>query len=295
MLVASDDLQFDIVDVFSGHPFSGNQLAVVHGAAGMDDGQLLAVAREFNFSETTFPTVRDVAAYEVRIFTPAGEIPFAGHPTLGTAWVLAERGELGEAEVVQHCGAGEVQVSLADDGAELTATPRDLAGPLGPRVVDALLEDLGLRAQDRDGDAWVAGAGLDFVHLPVTDDAVTRARTASRPLSSYDGLPETVDPLEGVNLVSVEGGAVHARVFVPGLSVPEDPATGSAAAGLGMMLAAAGRLPADGRYVISQGLEMGRASRLECHVDTDGGRAVACRVAGRVHRVARGSLRKPPA
>lgn len=290
-----DDLQFDILDVFSERPFAGNQLAVVHGADGLDDAQLLAVAREFNFSETTFPTPRDDAAYDVRIFTPGGEIPFAGHPTLGTAWVLAHRRLISDGAVVQHCGAGEVAVMVSDDLVQLTATPRDLAGPLHGDVVAEILADLGLAPADRDGDAWVAGAGLDFVHLPVTDDALTRARAASRPLSSYGGLPDTDDPLEGVNLVAVTGDAVHARVFVPGLSVPEDPATGSAAAGLGMVLAAAGRLPVDGHYVVSQGLEMGRPSRLDCHVQTREGRATACRVAGRVQLVAQGSLRRPPA
>lgn len=294
--MASDDLRFDILDVFADHPYAGNQLAVVHGAAGLSSAQMLAVAREFNFSETTFPTARpDRSAYDVRIFTPGTEIPFAGHPTLGTAWALAERGELAGPEVVQHCGAGEVRVTLDGELVELTATPRDLVGPLADDLVGALLADLGLDAADRDGDAWAAGAGLTFVHLPVTEGAVARARLPMRPLPSYDGLPETRDPLAGINLVALDGSSVHARVFVPGLSVAEDPATGSAAAGLGMMLAASRRLAPDGRYAISQGVEMGRPSRLDCRTDVDGHLAAACHVSGRVHPVARGSLHVPPA
>lgn len=88
------ELSFDVVDVFADAPYAGNQLAVVHDSDGLDDGQLLAIAREFNYSETSFPTPVDEHRYRVRIFTPGGEIPFAGHPTLGTAWVLRGRGAL---------------------------------------------------------------------------------------------------------------------------------------------------------------------------------------------------------
>ncbi|HET6165263.1 MAG TPA: PhzF family phenazine biosynthesis isomerase, partial [Marmoricola sp.] len=87
-------LEYDVVDVFAREPFAGNQLAVVHGAEDLSDAQLLAVAREFNFSETAFPVPAGHARYRNRIFTPGGEVPFAGHPTLGTAWVLRERGAL---------------------------------------------------------------------------------------------------------------------------------------------------------------------------------------------------------
>src|SRR5690348_2733897 len=119
-------LAFDVVDVFAEAPFAGNQLAVVHGAGALSDEQLLTLAREFNFSETTFPTPISGDRYRVRIFTPGGEIPFAGHPTLGTAWVLRERGDLDAEQVVQECAAGEVGVRFLLDGVELTATPRDL-------------------------------------------------------------------------------------------------------------------------------------------------------------------------
>jgi len=87
-------LSYDIVDVFTDRPFAGNQLAVVHGAEGLSTEQCLAIAQEFNYSETTFPAAVEASSYDTRIFTPAREIPFAGHPTLGTAWVLRERGLL---------------------------------------------------------------------------------------------------------------------------------------------------------------------------------------------------------
>lgn len=294
-------LEYDVVDVFADEPFAGNQLAVVHGADALSSEALLAVTREFNFSETTFPGETAPGRYRVRIFTPGGEIPFAGHPTLGTAWVLRERGLLDGDDVVQLCGAGEVAVRFDGDRVELGAVPRDLAGPLPDDVASALLADLGLAPQDLAGEAWLAGTGLTFVHLPVSDDAVARAHPSVRPVAEYAGrLPDVADPVDGINLHSVRPRsaphlplAVHARVFVPGLDVAEDPATGSAAAGLGMALVAAGLLPDGGEYLIRQGLEMGRPSRLHGRVEAADGRATRCFVAGQVHPVAHGRIRMP--
>ncbi len=296
--MADDDLAFDVVDVFAERPYAGNQLAVVHGAQGLDDTQLLAIAREFNYSETTFPAPVDERRYAVRIFTPGGELPFAGHPTLGTAWVLREQGTLAGDSVVQECGAGEIGVRFDDDLVELSATPRGLAGPVPSAVTADLLADLGLSPADLAGDAWVAGAGLGFVHVPVAPGAVARARPSSRPLTAYAGLPDAGGQTEGINLVTLEPAGdhvdVHARVFVPLLSVPEDPATGSATAGLGMLLVASGLLPAGGSYTIRQGLEMGRPSTLYGRVEAHEGVATSCHVAGRVQPVSRGQLRVPP-
>ncbi|MGI9156752.1 MAG: PhzF family phenazine biosynthesis protein [Marmoricola sp.] len=317
----SRELQYDVVDVFAERPFTGNQLAVVHGTEGLSDAQLLAIAREFSFSETTFPGPADEASYPVRIFTPGGEIPFAGHPTLGAAWVLRARGLVPAGELTQVCGAGEIGVRFASDEpedlVELTATPRDLAGPLPDQAVAALLVDLGLSADDRAGDAWVAGAGLDFVHLPVTPDAIRRARPARASIGvlaearaqravSWGGVSDLAGgldltaPLEGVNLFAPAetGGSgptltVQARVFVPGLSVAEDPATGSAAAGLGIALVAMGLLPDGGAYEISQGVEMGRPSRLFGRVEVAFGVASRVHVAGQVFPVARGTIAVP--
>jgi trans-2,3-dihydro-3-hydroxyanthranilate isomerase len=297
-------LSYDVVDVFTDRPFAGNQLAVVHGAEDLSTAQCLALAQEFGYSETTFPASSDGSAYTTRIFTPGGEIPFAGHPTLGTAWVLRDRGLLAAGTVTQHCGAGEIGVSFLRDGAvELIAVPRDLAGPLEDELVAALLEDMGLAISDVAGPVWLAGTGLTFVHLPVAEDAVARAVPSTRPLEAYaDRLAAagtTADPVGGVNLHAVTGEApdvsVHSRVFVPGLSVPEDPATGSAAAGLGMALVAVGRLPEGGSYTITQGVEMGRPSKLFGRVETSDGRPTRCHVAGRVQRVASGQIAVPPA
>lgn len=292
-------LRYDIVDVFTDRRFAGNQLAVVHGAGHLSAAQCLTLAREFNYAETTFPVPGDQGRYSTRIFTPGGEIPFAGHPTLGAAWVLRSRGELGGGEVVQECGAGEIAVRLDGDQAELSAPPRDLIGPVADELAASMLADLGLAMTDLAGAVWVAGCGLTFAHVPVVPDAVRRAHVSVTPLSRYVPAIETRDPFEGINLFSVAGAApaleVRSRVFLPGLAVPEDPATGSAAAGLGMALVASGTLPEGGTYEIRQGLEMGRPSRLHGRVEAVGGRASLCHVAGGVQPVASGDIAVPPA
>jgi len=317
-------LLYDIVDVFTDRPFAGNQLAVVHGSDELSTEQCLAIAQEFNFSETTFPgrVVAGGVGYSTRIFTPSGEIPFAGHPTLGTAWVLRSRGLLTGSEVTQECGAGRIGVRFSSEPAgpvELSASPRDLVGPFDPDLAAIFLEDVGLSRSDLDGPVWLAGCGLTFVHIPVVEGAVERAVATSRPMQDYAdrlaALATCRDPVEGLNVVHVTGSApsldVHARVFVPGVSGAEDPATGSAAAGLGMALVASGQLPQGGTYQITQGVEMGRPSSLSGCVETAvlGGHgwsptgtdaaasevAALCRVSGGVHHVASGEIAIPPA
>src|SRR5204863_9037161 len=107
-------LDYDVVDVFTGRPFAGNQLAVVHGTQGLSAGQLLALTQEFGYSESAFPVAARQDRYRLRIFTPGGELPFAGHPSIGAAWVLRARGQLGRRHVVQECGAGPVGLDLGD-------------------------------------------------------------------------------------------------------------------------------------------------------------------------------------
>lgn len=313
-------LSFDLVDVFTDRPFAGNQLAVVHGADELSTEQCLAIAREFNFSETTFPAteVTDGREYATRIFTPGGEIPFAGHPTLGTAWALRERGLLAGVKVTQVCRAGRIGVRFTEESVELSAAPRDLFGPLDDDLTASLAGDVGLAASDLVSPAYVAGCGLNFVHLPVTPEAVARATVAQTSLARYRDRFEAAGPgsgpIEGINVHAVAGAApalqVRSRVFVPGLSVPEDPATGSAAAGLGMALVVGGLLPEGGSYTITQGVEMGRPSTLYGRVETTvvGGHgwsaggsddatavvAAVCHVGGVVQRIGRGEIGVPP-
>jgi trans-2,3-dihydro-3-hydroxyanthranilate isomerase len=288
-------LEYDMVDVFAQGPFAGNQLAVVHGAAELPDAALLSIAQEFNLPETTFPTPMAAGRFRNQIFTPSGEVSFAGHPTLGTAWVLRAHGEVTEPEVVQECGAGEIGVRFDDDRLEFTAGPRDLVGPLDGPVVCRLVEELGLEGDDIMGETWMAGTGLTFVHLPVRDEAVARAAVPRRPVRQMTDLPETGDLLLGINLYVVrarsdDGLDVHSRVFVDDPSVPEDPATGSAAAGLGMALHARSMLPESGRYTISQGVEIGRPSRLYARAFGTPERIERVEVGGSAVIVARGEF-----
>ncbi|MDP9317502.1 MAG: PhzF family phenazine biosynthesis isomerase, partial [Actinomycetota bacterium] len=183
--MADKTLRYVLVDVFARRRFAGNQLAVVLGGDALSTYQMQAIAREFNLAETTFPVSRTAADaragadYRVRIFTASREIPFAGHPTLGTAWVLAQRGDLHPGERVQACGAGLIGVRVpADPGEhfELSAEPRDLSGELSGEATTRCAESVGLRAEDVVGKAFAAGCGLNFVHLQVSPEAIARAR-----------------------------------------------------------------------------------------------------------------------
>ena len=116
-------LEYEVVDVFTDTAFAGNPLAVVLGAEDLETAALQAIAREFALSETAFPMAPTTGAdYRLRIFTPEVELPFAGHPSIGTAWVLAQRGELAPGEVVQSCGAGELRLQVAADAGPVTLT-----------------------------------------------------------------------------------------------------------------------------------------------------------------------------
>ena len=273
-------ISYEIVDVFTGTPFEGNPLAVVFGGDGLSDKQLQAIAAEFNLSETAFvlpPTT--TADYRVRIFTPKSEIPFAGHPSIGTAVTLARRGDIADGTATQECGAGLLPVVVDGDAATLTGgTPTD-GGPLDAAP---LLELAGLEPSDLAGNARRVGTGIEFPILPVIPEAVARAEN-----TRIAGQPE-------VYLFSFDAttGRAHSRLFAPGFGITEDPATGSAALALGVHLVAEGLVPADGTtsYVVDQGAEMGRPSRLECQVDAAAGAAVRARVRGRAVAVSRGEF-----
>jgi trans-2,3-dihydro-3-hydroxyanthranilate isomerase len=280
-------LDFHVVDVFTDRPYAGNPLAVVLDADELSTAQLQAIAREFNLSETAFPMrpTDASATYRVRIFTPAAELPFAGHPSVGTAWLLARLGRIRLGAATQECGAGLLPVSVTAAGATLTGgEPR-----LGD-VVDAATATaaVGLAPGGLVGTPvrW-AGVGIDFLYLHARDDAVAAAAPDLTALAELGGA--------GVVVMSFADAAAHARVFAGGVGVPEDPATGSAALALGVFLVDAGLLAADGEsaYVVDQGVEMGRPSRLECTVVAAEGRAVRTTVTGGVVPVSTGRITVP--
>lgn len=285
---AAGMLTYHVVDVFTDRAFAGNPLAVVLDGDDLTTEQMQAIASEFNLSETTFPVAASSAAatYRLRIFTPTAELPFAGHPSIGSAFVMRSLGRVPEGRIVQECGAGMLPIDIDGDAATLTGGAAHVGGAVAPGPVAAAV---GLSDGDLIGDpVCTAGAGLDFGFLHVHPEAVMRAmldptRAAALPVEA------------GISVFSFVGGVAHARVFAPGAGVFEDPATGSAALGLGVWLAACGYVAADGEtpYVVIQGVEMGRPSRLECVVRCEDGVAVEGRVTGRVVSIAEGQIRRP--
>lgn len=301
-------VHYHLLDVFTGTRFGGNPLAVVlHGAEALTDAQLQQVAREFNLSETTFvyPPSDPAHTRRVRIFTPGRELPFAGHPTVGTAIALALAGEVpmppeGEAVQVLELGVGPTRVVVrAHDGlarwAQLSVAKLPEERPPLDRAV--VRDALGLRDDDLLPSAThppaVSSCGTPFLVVPLaTRDALRRA--AIQPAAWSAHLEHTEASF--VCCVTAEGAGegfdLAARVFVPSDGIPEDPATGSAIAALGGYLArrtprASGTL----RWVVTQGSEMGRPSRLELEVDKADGTITAVRVAGEATWMGEGRLR----
>jgi len=257
-------LPFRQVDVFSAEPLRGNPVAVVHDADGVSEEQMAAFARWTNLSETTFllaPTVPE-ADYRLRIFTPGGELPFAGHPTLGSAhaWLEAGGSPHGEGtqEVVQECGVGLVRLRRDAGRLAFAAPPPTRTGPADAatraRVARALrVEERSLVAVE-----WVAN-GPEWIAARLATAAEVLALEPD--LAAFDGLK-----IGAVGL-HPDGAecAVEVRAFVPGIGIPEDPVTGSLNAGLGQWLAG-GVLPSS--YVAAQGTALGRRGRV--HVERAG-------------------------
>jgi trans-2,3-dihydro-3-hydroxyanthranilate isomerase len=284
--MTGDWLDYEVVDVFTATPFTGNPLAVVLGADDLETTALQAIAREFALSETAFPMAATTGAdYRLRIFTPEVELPFAGHPSIGTAWLLAQRGELSPGAVVQSCGAGELTLQVTPGGGPVTLTGgTPTVGP--PLGLDGVLRAVGLTARDLIGvEPRACGTGLEFHYLLVRAGAVARCRPEPAALRALGAA--------GVSVFAWDGDTAHARVFAGGVGVAEDPATGSAALGLGVYLVATGLLADGGSYVVRQGAELGRPSRLDCTVAAVHGAAVAASVTGSVVPMAVGRIRRP--
>ena len=289
--------RFLTADIFTSTRFGGNQLAVLPDASGLTTEQMLAITREFNYSESTFvlPPDNPANTRRVRIFTPGGELPFAGHPTVGSAFVLATIGEIpltgDETRIVLEEGVGPVPVVIRMRNGKpafcqfSVAKLPEVGPPLPSRA--ALAAVLSLSEDDLLDGAWhpqVVSCGLPFAFVPVRDrGAVARSRIRldqwEKHLSGHQGenvMIFAMDPEE-------PGHDVRARMYGPGpkVNVPEDPATGSACAALGGYLAARAR-PGDGtlRWVVEQGYEMGRPSLIEVEADRSGQQITAVRVGG---------------
>ncbi|MDQ3949157.1 MAG: PhzF family phenazine biosynthesis protein [Gemmatimonadota bacterium] len=295
-------------DVFTDRPFGGNQLAVFPDARGIDSARMQEIAREFNFSETTFVLPPEDArhARRVRIFTPGAEIPFAGHPTVGTAHVLAAVGEIplsgDTTSIVFEEGVGPVPVTIRAQGrhpvfAQLGVAKLPEIGPSPPaaaRLAAMLSLDEGdLAGPDMPPEA--ISCGVPYLLIPLASrDAVARARLRldlwEQTLRGYwtdDIFFFALDPER-------EDSDVHARMFAPGFGIAEDPATGSAAVALGGYLAARHpRLDGTLRWVVEQGFEMRRPSIMEVEVDKRDGAVTGVRVGGSTVLVCEGQMEVP--
>jgi len=300
-------LAFHTLDVFTAQAFCGNPLAVVLDADGLSDAQMQAIAGEFNLSETVFVLApRDpVHTARLRIFTPKAELPFAGHPTIGAACLIAEL------RAPEMFGRQPLQLALEEEAGPVLCEVTRLGGaiharfvtPQAPKILQrledrgALAAALGLEPTALGFDSHVpvvASAGLPFAFVPV-DGLAALNRIAPQPaaLGSALGMERPavcVYTRETADLAH----HVQARVFVPGLGVNEDPATGSAAAAFAAV-AVAFESPEDGEHaiLIEQGFAMGRPSLIHLTLEIAGGSLIQASVGGASVRISEGFLRAP--
>jgi trans-2,3-dihydro-3-hydroxyanthranilate isomerase len=264
------EIPFRLIDVFTDRPLAGNQLCVVPDPPrGLTDELMQAIAREIGFSETTFVTGAAGDRYAMRIFTPGMEIPFGGHPTLGTAFLLAAEGRI-SSPVTQVVEAGEfrVEVDVSAGRARVLQHPPEF-GPEAPALAP-LAKAVGLVERDLREDLWPQAVSTGMAHLMVAvkdADAVARARPDG------DAIAPILDEVDADALylfaVCADGRA-KARMFATDLGIAEDPATGSAAGPLGAYLARAGVAGMPGSLLIYQGEEVGRPSELHVEVTPKG-------------------------
>lgn len=295
--------RYHTADVFTDREFGGNQLAVLPDARGLSDDDMHAITREFNYSETTFvlPPERG-GTRRVRIFTPGAELPFAGHPTVGTAFVLAAIGEIpitgDETRIVFEERVGDVAVTIfSKEGkpvsAQLTAAiiPESRPTSVEPAAVaEAISVDLSDLDLDHGNAIEGWSCGVPYLYVPLKSvDAVIRSRIRVDAWEKHLKGQWASEPY--VFCADPGGTEYRARFFAPGLGVLEDPATGSAAAALaGYVAKRAPRQAATLRFTINQGIEMGRPSRLDVEIDTSESGVRAVRVAGSSVLVASGTL-----
>jgi len=291
-------LEFVTVDVFTERRFGGNPLAVVLNADGLTTDQMQAIAGEFNLSETTFvlPAKDPEHTAEVRIFTPRAELPFAGHPNVGTAFVLASRGIADDVLIFEE-KAGLVRMELlrvdrSVVGAGLTAPQPLTRGADVP--VEVVAVACAIDASDIETarhQPCVASCGTGFIF---TELKTRQALVKAQPRTEIFARHFPVDGATGIHLYlrdDADGVDIRARMFAPLHGVPEDPATGSANVALVGMLASLRPEPdLSLRVRIAQGVEMGRPSLMDAAAEKRSGRVEETRIAGRCVPVLRGLI-----
>lgn len=296
---------FVTVDVFTDTRFAGNPLAVITDARGLTNEAMQRIAAEFGYSETTFvlPPRAPHNTAEVRIFTPVTEVPFAGHPNVGTAHVLATAGSLFDKPVGDHirfeekAGLVEIAVNRGADG-KVTETTIRAPGPLttGARIPAAVMAPcIGLSAEDIvtvRHEPVFASVGLKFILVEVAHlDALGRATARLEPLTDLRAAHAQEDCDCATFLYTWVGpDHVRARMFAPFDNVAEDPATGSASAALGAFLTTLAPAPPKRRLLVEQGVEMGRRSLISVTVTTQSGQFDRVAISGSSVVVMQGDL-----
>jgi trans-2,3-dihydro-3-hydroxyanthranilate isomerase len=300
------EMTFETADVFTTQRFGGNQLAVITDALGLSDQQMQLIASEFNYSETTFvlPPRNTANIAQVRIFTPTNEIPFAGHPNIGTAFILGRQenvfGKRVEPSMRFEEGAGLVKVDLLHQnqsvvGARFKAPrPLDVVALVDPEIV---AECVSLNMTDIATNAHppsVVSVGLPFVVAETGLDVLAKARPNSAAFAAADGAYPHADDRFSVFLYARLGHGVErlrARMFAPLSNIPEDPATGSASAALGAFLGSLDpREDLRLDITIEQGVEMGRPSLIQVAVLKQTGSVHEVSIAGYCVPIMRGTV-----
>jgi trans-2,3-dihydro-3-hydroxyanthranilate isomerase len=301
-------LHYHLVDVFTDRAFGGNPLAVVTNGRGIDAGTMQAVAKEFNLSETTFVLPPDDPQHDwrVRIYTPGSELPMAGHPTVGTAFVLAREHLIPRAErevnIIFEEGVGPVPVRVEFEGGEPSfAEMRQPLPKFGTRLDDrpAVARMLSLEESDLEPDlpVEVVSCGVPFLYVPLRNlDAARRARPRIELMeraSNEHGIPPEVFVF--TRETEGPGSTVHSRMFAPGLGIVEDPATGAASGPLGCYLVRYGLVEREhsAEIVSEQGIEMGRPSYVRITIEREGEDIRAVRVGGQCHFMGEGFIEIP--
>jgi len=279
--------RYVVCDVFTDTPLTGNQLAVFTDARGLDGEQMQALARELKFSESTFVLpAEDGGHARMRIFTPTAELPFAGHPTLGTAFVLATPLQTPEVRLETLNGIVPVRFEREDDRLTFGRMEQPLP-TVAPFEREAeLLEALGLERSELPVELYDNGINHVYVALPSeTDVAALRPNLAA--------IEDLAGSVLGVNCFAGSGSQWKTRMFAPGGGVPEDPATGSAAGPLAFHLARHGRIEFGQQIEVTQGVEIDRPSKLFARVEGTPDAAELVEVGGSTVVVARGEFRLP--
>ncbi len=305
-----NEYRFVQVDVFTDAPFGGNPLAVFPEAEGLSSRDMQRLALEMNLSETTFvlPPRAPGADFRVRIFTPARELPFAGHPVVGTHWVLANLGRVDLHEPVTRVhfelGVGVLPADLHVSAGRVDRVVMTQDRPVFLTVledVSELAEGLGLPPEaivETGLPAQLVSTGMPQMMVPIRSLAEVQSLDAGQLNVAALGRACRAMGSDCVHVFTQEveqpGYTVHVRMFAPLLGVPEDPATGSANGALGAYLVHHGAVPlgeTTTHIVVEQGAEMGRPSTLYVEVDADDEEITAVRVGGRVVPVAEGVVR----